>query len=177
AAAGGRRGPAPRGARPAAPAEAPELIPDDWEPPAAVGDYGSARRLADEAAVLGLLLSRPPASLFSARAELVARRRGLPPLAGSASLPGLEGSRASLAGVVIAAKEVLDRQGRPMAFYSFEDEEGLFEAVLFPQAYARGLPTLEGNSALLVVGTIECDYGVPSIHAEEVFGLNRPDRD
>ncbi len=176
-AAGGRRDPAPRGGRPAAPAEAPELIPDDWAPPAAVGDYGSARRLADEAAVLGLLLSRPPASLFSARAELVARRRGLPPLAGSASLPCLEGGRASLAGVVIAAKEVLDRQGRPMAFYSFEDEEGLFEAVLFPQAYARGLPTLEGNSALLVVGTIECDYGVPSIHAEEVFGLNRPDRD
>ncbi len=173
AAARSRGGPArARGPLPS-PAE-PELLPDEWAPPAAVGDYGSARRLADEAAVLGLVLSRHPASLFAARAELVARRRGLPPPSGSSAVPSLEGRRASLAGVVIAAKEVLDREGRPMAFYSLEDEEGLFEAVLFPQAYARALPTLEGNSAILAVGTVRAEFGVPSLHVEEAFGLNRP---
>jgi hypothetical protein len=60
-----------------------------------------------------------------------------------------------------------------MAFYTFEDEEGLFETALFPQAYARALPTLESNTAILVAGTARSEYGAITVHVEEAFGLNR----
>jgi RecJ-like exonuclease len=64
-----------------------------------------------------------------------------------------------------------------MAVYTFEDEEGLFETVHFPQAYARALPTLEANTAILATGTVRSEYGALSLHADEVFGLNRPEQD
>jgi DNA polymerase III alpha subunit len=64
-----------------------------------------------------------------------------------------------------------------MAFYTFEDETGLFETVLFPQAYARALPTLEWNTAILMVGIVRSEFGALSLHVEEAFGLNRPDQD
>ena len=63
-----------------------------------------------------------------------------------------------------------------MAFYTFEDEGGLFETVFFPKAYAKALPTLEGNTAILMVGTAHSEYGAVSLHGEEAFGLNRPDQ-
>jgi DNA polymerase III alpha subunit len=167
-----------------------ELIEDDWEPPSWIKDYGAPTRLADEARLLGLVLACVPAALFAPRAALVAGRRGLPPPVKSSILRAMaEGPapafgdgqgqgpsrRLCLAGTTIAGKEVATKDGESMAFYTFEDEEGLFEAVFFPQAYSRALPTLEGNRAVLMVGTAHGEYGAVSLHVDEVFGLNRPD--
>ena len=142
------------------PALGPELIEDSWEPPAWIRDYAASTRLADEARLLGLVLSCVPAALFAGRAALVARRRGLPPPSPSFCLAGGgEGRRLCLAGTAVAGKEVVAKDGRSMAFYTFEDEAGLFETVFFPQAYAKALPTLEGNRAVLMVGTARREYG------------------
>jgi DNA polymerase III alpha subunit len=151
----------------------PELLEDEWAPPEWVKDYPRSARLADEARLLGLVLRGAPAALFSERAALVAGRRGLPAPSLSGCLPWLVGERVCLAGSVVAGKEVLSRDGRPMAFYTFEDEEGLFETALFPQAYARALPTLEANTAILVAGTARSEYGAITVHVEEAFGLNK----
>ena len=154
-------------------APGPELIEDQWEPPAWIQDYAAPARLADEARLLGLVLACVPAALFSGRAALVAGRRGLPPPVGSRALAGAVGERLCLAGTSVAAKEVSTKDGKSMAFYTFEDEEGLFETVFFPQAYASALPTLEGNRAVLMVGTARSEFGAVSFHVEEAFGLNR----
>jgi error-prone DNA polymerase len=152
-----------------------ELIEDSWEPPAWVRDYSRSTRLADEARLLGLVLAGVPAALFAGRAALVAGRRGLPPPGLSTRLSEEQGHRLCLAGTAVAGKEVSTKGGESMAFYTFEDEAGLFEAVFFPQAYAKALPTLEGNSAVLLVGTARSEYGAASLHVEEAFGLNKPD--
>jgi error-prone DNA polymerase len=154
----------------------PELIEDSWEAPAWVRDYSESVRLADEARLLGLILSRPTASLFAGRAAQVAERRGLPAPTPAASLPAMVGRRACAAGICVAGKEVITKEGKHMAFYTFEDESGLFETVFFPQAYAGSLPTLEGNRAVLVVGTARSEYGAVSLHVEEAFGLSRMKR-
>ena len=155
----------------------PRLIEDSWSPPAFVVDYGESARLADEMRFLGILVARRPAELYSSRAVLTAMRKGLPPPSAASELPGLEGSRVSVAGTKIAAKQVLSKDGREMAFMTLEDGDGLVEVVLFPQAYERALPILEENSAILVVGTARSDYGAVSVHAEEAYGLNRPEQD
>ncbi len=154
-----------------------ELLDEAWRAPAGVKDYSASVKLADEARLLGLVVSRIPASLFAGRASLVANRHNLPPPVPSSSLAGLQGRRVSLAGTAIAGKEVLSKDGKTMAFYTFEDETGLFETVLFPQAYARTLPTLEWNTAILVVGIVRSEFGALSLHVEEAYGLNRPDQD
>ena len=166
-----------RAKRSPATALGPELIEDQWEPPDWVRDYAAPTRLADEARLLGLVLACVPAALFAGRAALVARRRGLPPPQSSSGLAGGagEGRRLCLAGTAVAGKEVVAKDGRSMAFYTFEDEDGLFETVFFPQAYAKALPTLEGNRALLMVGTARREYGAFSLHVEEAYGLNRPE--
>jgi len=169
----GRAGGRGRGRGRAAGPSVPELIEDEWAPPGWVADYSRSARLADEARLLGLVLELPPAALFSARAALVARREGLPEPALSGCLPYLVGQRVSMAGQVVAAKEVLSASGESMAFYTFEDEEGLFETALFPQAYARAMPTLEANTAVLVAGTARSEYGAITVHVELAYGLNR----
>jgi len=78
-------------------------------------------------------------------------------------------------GTTIAGKEVATKDGEKHGLLHFEDEEGLFEAVFFPSSYSRALPTLEGNRAVLMVGTAHGEYGAVSLHVDEVFGLNRPD--
>ncbi len=153
----------------------PELIEDDWEPPAWIKDYPPPARLADEARLLGLVLAGVPAALFAGRAVLVAGRRGLPPPVRSSSLAAAASERLCLAGTIVAGKEVGTKHGESMAFYTFEDEDGLFETVFFPKAYASALPTLEGNRAVLMVGRARSEYGAVSLHVEEAFGLNRAD--
>jgi error-prone DNA polymerase len=155
-----------------------ELIADSWAPPSWIKDYAAPARLADEARFLGLVLGGVPAALFAGRAELVAARRGLPPPVSSSAIAGAvgdgQGRRLCLAGTTVAGKEVGTKDGKSMAFYTFEDESGLFETVFFPQAYASALPILEGNRAILMVGTAHSDYGAVSLHVEKAFGLNRP---
>jgi error-prone DNA polymerase len=169
-------------------APGPELIEDSWAPPSWIRDYAAPTRLADEARFLGLVLARVPAALFAGRAELVAGRRGLPPPVKSSMLGAIaSGSapafgdgrgqgpsrRLCLAGTTVAGKEVVTKDGKSMAFYTFEDEAGLFETVFFPRAYASALPILEGNKAILMVGTAHGEYGAVSLHVEKAFGLNR----
>ena len=157
----------------------PELIEDVWEPPSWIKDYEAPARLADEASLLGLVLGCVPAALFAGRAALVAERRGLPRPSPSSMLASAAGGRGRLclAGTFVAGKEVATKDGKSMAFYTFEDERGLFETVFFPQAYERALPTLEGNRAVLLVGMARSEYGAVTLHVDEAFGLNRGDHE
>lgn len=171
----GEAGPAAAGGYPNAagsPAAAPQLAD---RPAAFPADYGRARRLADEAECLGVILSAPPAELFYERALAAARRLGWPapePSDRLAELAG-RGARVALYGVAVAGKEVVCLDGRPMCFRSFQDRRGMFEAVLFPQAFKRLRPILEYEGAYLLLGVARNELGALALHVHDAASLNR----
>ena len=138
-------------------------------------DYGRARRLADEAECLGVILSAPPAELFYERALAAARRLGWPPPEPSERLAALaeRGARVAMYGVAVAGKEVVCLDGRPMCFRSFQDRRGMFEAVLFPQAFKRLRPILEYEGAYLLLGVARNELGALALHVHDAASLNR----
>lgn len=60
-----------------------------------------------------------------------------------------------------------------MAFVTLEGEDGVFDLVLFPDAYAQALPVLESHHAFLASGRVTEEFGVPSLRVERLEGLNR----
>jgi DNA polymerase-3 subunit alpha len=68
-----------------------------------------------------------------------------------------------MCGLAISAKRIPTKAGTWMKFLSLEDRTGTFEAVLFPDAYARFAEATLGSGPLLVEGRISLDHGVPSL--------------
>jgi DNA polymerase III alpha subunit len=155
--------------------EAAELFPA-WRPPACIRDYTPAAKLADESSFLGVLLTVRPATLFAARACNLATSLGWPDPVPSSELAGLLGRTVSVLGVATAGKDVMASSGKLMCFRSFTDGSGVFETVLFPQAYARLMPILEGNSAFLLLGIPRDDMGALAVHVDDLVALNRAPR-
>ena len=56
-----------------------------------------------------------------------------------------------------------------MAFVTFSDPHGRYEATFFPRGYARYGPELaRGAGPFLVKGRVEDDHGAPNLIAEAV---------
>ncbi|MBN2353196.1 MAG: DNA polymerase III subunit alpha [Spirochaetales bacterium] len=145
--------------------------------PDCVSDYSAQARLRAEVESLGLVASRHPMSLFTARAAARAGRFPGLPLIGSADLPRFVGRRAAIAGTIVTGKEVRTRVNTAMMFVSFEDEHAVFETVFFPEVYARHRFLLQQAAAFLIVGTVKDDLGALSVQVEEAVRLTRdPDR-
>lgn len=149
----------------------PEHLP---RPPDCVGDYSRAVKLQDEQRFLGLLASVFPLSLYRERALRVFHRARLPPLVSSAQLSRLHGRPVSVVGLFVTQKPVLAKGNKTMAFLSLEDEEGLIELVVFPEAWARVRDTFAQGSAYLVCGTVAVEWGAVTVELESAVCLNRP---
>ena len=69
-----------------------------------------------------------------------------------------------------------ENDGRIMAFVTFSDETGNFEAVFYPDDYARLARKLRGMGPFLVRGPAEVDLGEVLIEAKEIerLGGGRP---
>ncbi len=153
-----------------------EALFPSWEAPAGLAEHGRRLALASEAETLGFVASSPPAELFAARARAAVARLALPPLVDSRALEGSLGRRVSIAGVAAARKEVITKKRDAMCFATFEDAFGLFDAVLFPQAWTRLVPMLEEHDAVLVVGEPRSELGAVAVHVDEAYALDRPRR-
>ena len=149
---------------------------DAWTVPDCIGDYSEARKLSDEVDSLGLIISRVPASIFTGRAVVLAKKLGLPELSDSRMLDKNIGKRVAIAGTAVAGKEVLTKHRESMSFRSFEDCYGLFETVFFPKVYESLLPMLERCSAMLLVGKVQCDTNALTLQVETAYALNRSGR-
>ena len=106
----------------------------------------------------------------------MAAELGWPEPVPASGLEARVGRTVSLLGVATAGKDVMASSGKLMCFRSFTDESGVFETVLFPQAYARLLPILEGNNAFLLLGVPKDDMGVLAVHVDDLVALNRAPR-
>jgi len=128
-------------------------------------EFDLAERVESELAVLGIAISDHPVRILRGRAE----REGKLPMATPAAQIG-GGQRARLIGLPAAARRVATKRGDWMLFLTIEDESGLAECTLFPDAYrAYGHLAHQADGRLLWVdGPVEAPYGAPSLSVERM---------
>ncbi len=133
-------------------------------PALALPDYSPEQKLAYELSILGFSVSQHPMALF--RPSL--QQQGM---ADSRSLSNLVGRRVRIAGLLAAVRPTPTKKGEVMQFATLEDEWGLFEATLFPQAARRFGHLLESCGSFLVAGRVEEQYGALTITASHLGHL------
>jgi DNA-directed DNA polymerase III PolC len=131
----------------------PLLFPDAARPSApssgtipSLDDYGREQRLAYEQEILEVTVSGHPLDLVARNGE-----------AWSTELGGLRGRRAELLGWLITFRAVCTKDYRNMMFLTLEDQRGVYEAVLFPEAYQRYGGLVFESRLLRVAGRVEAD--------------------
>jgi DNA polymerase III alpha subunit len=72
----------------------------------------------------------------------------------SDALPGLRGKRVTLCGWVVTYRHVGTKNYRNMMFVTLEDQRGLFEAILFPDAYDKYGGLIYETRAMRVTGVV-----------------------
>ncbi len=75
----------------------------------------------------------------------------------SDELPGLRGKRVTLCGWVVTYRHVGTKNYRNMMFVTLEDQRGVYEVVLFPDAYDRYGGLVFETRAMRVTGRVEQD--------------------
>jgi DNA polymerase III alpha subunit len=75
----------------------------------------------------------------------------------SDELPGLRGKRVTLCGWVVTYRHVGTKNYRNMMFVTLEDQRGVFEVVLFPDAYDRYGGLVFETRTMRVTGHVEPD--------------------
>jgi DNA polymerase III alpha subunit len=71
-------------------------------------------------------------------------------------------------GILSAGRRVRTKRGETMFFLTLEDPSGLVECTLFPAVYARCGTMIHGGGALLATGTLEAQYGAPTVRVERL---------
>jgi DNA polymerase III alpha subunit len=88
----------------------------------------------------------------------------------SDELDGLRGKRVTLCGWVVTYRHVGTKNYRNMMFVTLEDQHGLYEVVLFPDAYDRYGGLVFETRAMRVTGRVEVDG---QINGEKMEALKK----
>lgn len=111
-----------------------------------VAEYTREQRLAYEREILEVCVSGHPLDSMMRNGE-----------AWSDELENLRGRRVTLLGWVITFRHVGTKNYRNMMFVTLEDQRGVYEAVLFPEAYERYGGLVFETRAMRVTGRVEQD--------------------
>ena len=141
--------------------------------PPLIDDYPARVKLADEVKTLGIVVSSHPLALFRPRIQRLMQRRGLGPLVASPDISRNRGLKVWTAGILVTGKEVATKKHEPMIFVSFEDEQSIFETVLFPTAFNRFYPLLDDGWAFLIHGRVQDDQGALAISVDQLVTVSR----
>ena len=101
------------------------------------------------------------------------QRHNLGPLIASSDIPACMGRNVWIPGILVTGKEVATKKREPMIFVSFEDEQAIYETVLFPDAFDRFYPLLDDGWAFLVYGRVQDDLGALAISVEKLVTISR----
>ncbi len=74
----------------------------------------------------------------------------------------------SLLGYYVTAKLTSTRHDRAMAFFSFEDEKGIYDTILFPPGYAEFKEYLFSTDLFVIKGIVREHYGTYSIDVSDI---------
>jgi DNA polymerase III subunit alpha len=146
-------------------------LPPDWFddlPPAIpqLKEYTPERRRQEEYGILGFMTDAHPMQLH---AEQLARFR----LCRSSELYHHVGHRIMAAGMLTTAKPVHTLRDEPMEFVTFDDGEGLIEAVLFPGVYRERGHVLFDQGPFIFRGKVEEEFGVVTLTVTHLDRLQR----
>jgi DNA polymerase III alpha subunit len=117
--------------------------------------YSASQRAAFEMEILGCSVSAHPVALV--------RNGSRNGFLASGRLPQMCGRKVRLLGILDAVRRTGSKRGGTMAFATFEDEQGVFEATLFPRTYARFGRLLGDCGPFVVEGKVESRYDALSI--------------
>ncbi len=126
-----------------------------------LGDIPPERKLAEELRLLGAGITYHPMRHHHRRC----REEGCVPLA---ELHSRCGKRVKVAGIRIASRRHRTARGDPMGFLTLEDETGIAEVVLFPEAWRRAIATLFREGPVQVDGVVEEQRGAVTITGDRV---------
>ncbi len=150
--------------------------PDNFDQLAArlpsLDDYPRQKKMLLELDLLGITATAHPLELFQERLSRVAKQR---PVVRSIDLEQMDGKTAYCFGWKVTTKRTrTEKKNEPMAFVTFSDPHGRFEATFFPRVYRRYAAELSRASGpFLVKGRVEDDHGAPNLIAEGVKLLRR----
>ncbi|MGC1618134.1 MAG: DNA polymerase III subunit alpha [Candidatus Acidiferrum sp.] len=144
-----------KGAQPglAVPPTAPEMLFADAKGEDAIGaalagmpaaEYTQEQKLRYEREILEVCVSGHPLDFLPRNGEVW-----------SDELDGLRGKRVTLCGWVVTYRHVGTKNYRNMMFVTLEDQRGLYEVVLFPDAYDRYGGLVFETRAIRVTGRVE----------------------
>jgi len=138
--------------------------------PEADADYSRTRKLRDEWRILGLSVREHPMALARPR---VAGQVD----ADSRDLPAAVGRRVCIAALLEARRTTETARGQPMGFLTFDDEFGLFEVTVFPDAQ-QAVGPLHAYGPYVITGRVESQYDEITITADSVrpAGPEKPRR-
>ena len=109
-------------------------------------EYTQKQKLAYEREILEVCVSGHPLDDLPRNGEVW-----------SDELEKLRGRRVALCGWVVTYRHVGTKNYRNMMFVTLEDQRGVYEAVLFPEAYERYGGLVYETRALRVSGRVEID--------------------
>ena len=132
------------------------------EPPELVARYGALSRLQNELEYLEMHLSAHPLAVL--RSE--ARRQGCVP---SHALAEHVGRVVAFAGVLAAARRIPIGETDVFQYMTLEDEYGLVEARLAPEAYSRLHAQLTTPGPFLVQARVQQQQGVLSLAVQDLL--------
>jgi DNA polymerase III alpha subunit len=111
-----------------------------------VPQYTPEQKLRYEREILEVCVSGHPLDFLPRNGE-----------AWSDELPGLRGKRVTLCGWVVTYRHVGTKNYRNMMFVTLEDQRGVYEVVLFPDAYDRYGGLVFETRSMRVTGRVEPD--------------------
>jgi DNA polymerase III alpha subunit len=136
-------------------------------PPCKLPDYAPPERLGQEEYALALTPSAHPLAVL--RAGL-----GRPDLVLNNRLDDHVGKEVTIAGILVASRRARTKTGEFMKFISLEDETGLVECVLFPEAYQRYGHLLIRRGPYLARGRVENQHGAVTLAVSELQLADAP---
>jgi len=127
-------------------------------------EYSVQQKLAHELELFGFPLSCHPLDLFT---EVLAR---IPHIAAK-DLAQHAGEQVTVIGWLVTEKTISTQKGEPMEFVTFEDQTGLYDATLFPNAYRRYCHLLAMNQAYAVTGRVEEQFATVALTVSRLILL------
>ena len=109
-------------------------------------EYTPEQRLRHERSVLEVCVSGHPLDFLPRNGEVW-----------SDELPRLHGKQVTLCGWLVTYRHVGTKNYRNMMFVTLEDQRGVYEVVLFPDAYDRCGSVVFESRTLRVTGRVEID--------------------
>jgi len=129
----------------------------------ATAKWPRSQKLAFEKEVLGFYISEHPLTALEniLKNHVTCKISGL--------ITQTPKKKVSVGGMVEGLKEFITKKGKRMAFAQLEDQTGLVELVIFPDAFLKHQALLKESRPLIAIGQLEQENGVCKILVDDFF--------